>query len=267
MMEALRRNPDAELLTLVERFDREMSAANWAAMAPLWKDLNPKLSVYNSISGISANTANEQWLVAVDKASEGIAGLEEARLRDPLAPSVLVYLSEAYANTGRLDEALAQQERGLQVLPNELLATNQLMSAAASGDAARIRGAWEWVMKTTGDTLARSLHPLRDQPAEGRALLRKLMADSPTSVAASRMALWAAYFGDPELALQALQADRNIGRRNITALALWRPVMRDVRRLPGFRDLVTDWGFVDYWRQYGWGDHCKPVGEVEFECR
>lgn len=267
MAEARRVNPEADLLEFVDRFDREQGAGNWAAMAPLWKDLDSKLSVYNSISGIGANTSSDQWLVAVDKASEGIAGLEDARLRDPLDPSMLVYLSEAYANTGRVEEALAQLERGLQVVPGELLASNQLMAAAASGDADRIQAAWAWVMQTTGDPLARSLYPLRDRPNEARAMLRKVMADRSVSVPASRMALWAAYFGEPELALEALQRDQDMVRRRITALALWRPVMRDVRRLPGFRDLVTDWGFVDYWRQFGWGDHCKPVGEVEFECR
>ncbi len=180
---------------------------------------------------------------------------------------MLVYLSEAYANTGRLKEALAQQEYGLQKVPNELLATNRLMTAAGSGDPAQVRAAWTKLMEITSDELTRNLYPLRDRPAEARAMLRKLAAERPGAVAASRMALWAAYFGDPELALQALQADQDLARRRITSLALWRPVMRDVRQLPGFKTLVKDWGFVEYWRQFGWGDHCKPIGEEDFECR
>jgi hypothetical protein len=42
--------------------------------------------------------------------------------------------------------------------------------------------------------------------------------------------------------------------------------MRNVRRLPGFKDLMLDGGFVDYWRTYGWGDLCRPVTERAFVC-
>jgi hypothetical protein len=99
------------------------------------------------------------------------------------------------------------------------------------------------------------------------ASLHAAMQAEPRLLPASRIALWAAVFGDPELSLRALKEDTNLPRRRITALALWRPVMQDVRRLPGFKDLVREWGFVDYWKQYGWGDHCKPAGTDDFECR
>jgi hypothetical protein len=39
-----------------------------------------------------------------------------------------------------------------------------------------------------------------------------------------------------------------------------------MRRLPGFKQLVTDVNLDDYWRAYGWADHCRPVGADEFEC-
>ena len=42
--------------------------------------------------------------------------------------------------------------------------------------------------------------------------------------------------------------------------------MAPVRMLPGFKDLVRDLGLVDYWREFGWGQHCKPVGESDFTC-
>jgi hypothetical protein len=48
--------------------------------------------------------------------------------------------------------------------------------------------------------------------------------------------------------------------------ALWAPVMADVRKRPEFKILVRKWGLVDYWKQYGWGEHCSPVGEDDFEC-
>ena len=50
------------------------------------------------------------------------------------------------------------------------------------------------------------------------------------------------------------------------AWVYWTPLTAEVRRLPGFKDLVRDAGFVDYWREFGWGDYCRPVGDDDFEC-
>ena len=48
--------------------------------------------------------------------------------------------------------------------------------------------------------------------------------------------------------------------------ALWRPVYRDMRKLPRFKEFARQIGLVDYWKQYGWPDICRPVGENDFEC-
>jgi hypothetical protein len=47
---------------------------------------------------------------------------------------------------------------------------------------------------------------------------------------------------------------------------LWMPYMSEVRKLPGFKQLMIDIGLVDYWREYGWADLCQPVGAADFVC-
>ena len=47
---------------------------------------------------------------------------------------------------------------------------------------------------------------------------------------------------------------------------LWNAGQADTRRLPGFKDLVTELGLVAYWREYGWGDFCRPLGSDDFVC-
>mgnify|MGYP001550778890 CR=1 FL=1 len=47
--------------------------------------------------------------------------------------------------------------------------------------------------------------------------------------------------------------------------ALWSPSAADARRHPAFRDFVKRIGLVDYWRQYGWAHHFKPVSDTDFE--
>jgi tetratricopeptide (TPR) repeat protein len=201
----------------------------------------------------------------LDKAREAIAGLERGRTRDPLNINVLVYLPEAYANAGRLRDALEEQDRGWKLVPSEVLAANGLLTAMATGDRARVRERWEWLNQPQLSPLARALYPLRHQPAALRAEVRRVYA-AREPVASSQLALWSAAFGEPELALEILRGDTDVTRRVVTVMALWRPIMSEVRRLPGFKDLVRDWGFVDYWKQYGWGDHCRPLPDDDFEC-
>ncbi|MEO8307036.1 MAG: hypothetical protein ABI616_03225 [Pseudomonadota bacterium] len=77
--------------------------------------------------------------------------------------------------------------------------------------------------------------------------------------------LWAAYLGDPTLSLQVLnvaEGDSN----EFTGFQIWRPVMAEVRKQPGFKDLVRKLGLVEYWLQFGWGEHYKPLGDSDFEC-
>lgn len=78
------------------------------------------------------------------------------------------------------------------------------------------------------------------------------------------IALASAFFGDPELALKAKGEDVLISPIRIGAL--WYPVMSEVRQLPEFKDLVTKLNLVEYWRAYGWADHCEPLGDDDFVC-
>ena len=78
------------------------------------------------------------------------------------------------------------------------------------------------------------------------------------------IALLAAYFGDPEFALQTIGEE--VRYTGVRQGALWLPVMSDVRRLTEFKQLVTDLNLVDYWRASGWADLCQPLGDDDFEC-
>ena len=78
------------------------------------------------------------------------------------------------------------------------------------------------------------------------------------------IALIAAYLGDPELALDAI--GREFRLTTVRLFTLWYPVMREVRQRPDFKQLMTDINLPEYWRTYGWTDHCRPMGELDFEC-
>ena len=78
------------------------------------------------------------------------------------------------------------------------------------------------------------------------------------------IAVLAAYFDAPELALEAFS--REMRYTTIRFPILWYPVMSDARRLPRFKDLVEQQKLVDYWRVHRWADSCEPSGPDDFEC-
>ena len=72
------------------------------------------------------------------------------------------------------------------------------------------------------------------------------------------LSMWAAYHGDPELALRA--------NRRTEGGFMWGPLYSEMRKLPEFKEVVRDAGLVDYWREFGWGYYCRPLGADEFTC-
>jgi TolB-like protein len=78
------------------------------------------------------------------------------------------------------------------------------------------------------------------------------------------IAMAAVYFGDPQMALKIKGEDVRISPVRLTAV--WYPVMSDVRRLPEFKDFVTELNLVEYWRAYGWADACTPLSDNDFTC-
>ena len=42
---------------------------------------------------------------------------------------------------------------------------------------------------------------------------------------------------------------------------IWMPEAANFRRLPGFDSLAQKMGLLDYWKQYGWPDDCRSVGD------
>ena len=76
--------------------------------------------------------------------------------------------------------------------------------------------------------------------------------------------MWAAYFGDPEFAMEAYEKAVSMCGTNL--YKIWLPVMREVRQLPRFKEFVREIGLVDYWNKFGWPDICHQLDNGDFEC-
>jgi len=105
-----------------------------------------------------------------------------------------------------------------------------------------------------------------DSPKEGLSILRQLYSDENnlSEVNITDISVLAAYFGDPEFAMDAMEKGIKIVTRGL--FKIWYPVMQEVRQLPRFKEFVREIGLVDYWKEYGWPDLCRPVGDDDFVC-
>jgi TolB-like protein/DNA-binding winged helix-turn-helix (wHTH) protein len=105
-----------------------------------------------------------------------------------------------------------------------------------------------------------------DTPEMVLSTLRTIYADEGTQWPSKLhdIALLAAYFGDPEFALRVKAQE--VRKTPVRQGALWYPVMSEVRRLPEFKELVTEINLIEYWGVYGWADTCRPLGEDDFSC-
>jgi TolB-like protein len=211
----------------------------------------------------------------VGKFRSSIEALEATRAEDPLDPGGTPLLGEVYAAAGNFDASFAERERGLKLGGNWLLfLPGNLYTALATRDRALIDHQLAALRAAGSDNAIRNedfmdlaIGALIDRPEQALSELRRRAQHPPNVFELGGMANWMAYFGDSAGALDILRSDPVFkGSGAYLAVFMWRPVMRDVRRLPGFKQLVRDMGLVDYWREFGWPDLCKPVGSDDFEC-
>jgi tetratricopeptide (TPR) repeat protein len=210
------------------------------------------------------SVASEIHSMAVDKSMRAVPGLERSRTLDPLNLLVSVNLAGAYSRSGRPAEALAELDRGLAISPNGLHAAHVVLLACSTGDKDQQELAWQRLATIDSSELTQQLFELRHRPGEVRQLLRDRMEAGSKSPSDAQ---WAACFEDHELALRLLQANIHPEMRLLSAMSSWHPLLAQARRLPGFKDFVRELGLVEYWREFGWGDHCQPLGDTDFECR
>jgi hypothetical protein len=183
---------------------------------------------------------------------------------EPLAPSTLQWL---HCIAGREAEAEAEFERSKD-LPDQYLNTlTAAVRAMGRREHDRAKALVSACMRY--DATLREVLEVFDDADAARALVRgdleASLAQGGVSNRLGGKVTFAAYFGEPELALAAWRA----GARDVIGVRImhiWTPLYASMRALPGFKDLVRDTGLLDYWRTTGeWGEFARPLGEDDFE--
>jgi TolB-like protein len=243
---------------------------DWCAAGAAFDRLPALAAEFGTQSRVDLITGG--FSMRVGRLKEAVAKLEAARAADPLLVGVSLYLATSYACSGDLDAALAEFDRGLTLDGyKSLMRMGGLLAALAKGDRAEIDrrialfDGHETPEKNTGLAMAQFL----DDAEAGLSEIRRLTdagSNRREDVNSALFSYWAGYFGDPDLALSLMRDISVNDRAIILSFNLWHPLMREVRRLPGFKTFVSEMGLVDYWRKFAWADLCRPVGEDDFEC-
>jgi tetratricopeptide (TPR) repeat protein len=228
-----------------------------------WIEAEQRLKRALTLAGPDDYAGNLQYawfLMNVGRASEAVPYEERAMRAEPALMRPVALRAALYEMQGDLDSA------------RELL----LNSAPLQENAALRRQGLFMVRMASQDRCDPSAEgsadglpcPLLADPRQTLEDIRGIYQAARTSGRTGQLfaqAHFAAFLGDPQLALDMLDLWSNATTQNLHVI--WRPVMRDVRALPGFRDLVRKLGLVDYWRAIGhWGDFCRPVGKESFTC-
>jgi TolB-like protein/DNA-binding winged helix-turn-helix (wHTH) protein len=214
--------------------------------------------------GGEAAAARGYLLLSTGRAREAVDAFEHARAIDPLVPAYAYGLANARLAVGELHAALTEVDRGLGLdgFAPALRATG-LNAALTSGDREEIVKRLESLAPNDSDAAVnRALAALLDEPSSAAAEIRRAAATADV-FERTFLAEWAAYYGEPDLALELL-----VGAPPQYVLSTglwWQPLLRDARGLPGFKKIARDLGLIDYWRAYGWPDVCQPSGD-DFVC-
>jgi TolB-like protein/DNA-binding winged helix-turn-helix (wHTH) protein len=213
------------------------------------------------------------------------------RLNAPLADRK--HLALLLLCLGQFDEAIAIYQANLVTEPLNFFGRGFLMAALElSGDPAAADAEYQLGEELTpswwGDQVNIFLALGRDEPLEDinelfippelKELLRQVddkealsagvqayMA-SPNQFSAASLyyAAFAARLDDPELSVQLLRSTLEDVWTSL--FWLWLPVFDEVRKLESFKQLLSESGVVDYWREHGWPPVCQPLGDNDFTC-
>ena len=214
------------------------------------------------------------FLLTVGRPGEAVSYAREAVKKDPLALVASQNLAEALESHGESEAAWSELERARDLVGNQALLKGLiLVFAMEQNDRPLIEKYLDGLAQDPASppisrAFAQTIRGLLDSPEAARRDLRRRYEDPAYGSPLSHyiLATYAAYFGDPEFSLQIF---RELNDNGVLpgADAIWRPIFRDVRRLPGFKDFVRQRGLVDYWRETGnWGEFCHPTGPDDFEC-
>ncbi len=256
-------------------------------------DLDPNLADgYSALA--SVERARQTWLPAEDLYSKALA-------LDPNHEGALFQYSNLLAGAGRLKEALAMRQKLRALEPFVPLYNGNLVDSlwldgqddaaiailkdlpanqsaggtpGGLGEIARIyaaAGRYGEAADAAQQLSSANVDPETAVIAKDIArLLRTAPAAYPSPQDLPRLGHGGfayLHIGAPGRALDIYEEEAEAGSFSGAFIAmLWHPSYAPVRKLERFKAYVRRAGLVDYWRERGWPEFCRPQGADDFVC-
>ena len=197
-------------------------------------------------------------LLAVGRVKEAVAIKRRLNELEPYVPLYVGNLGEALWIDGQNDAAIAvlKDNLGRQGAGAAFGLVRIYASLVRYGEAAD--QLFTYTQGGTGD--------FRDIASVGAQLLRSAPAkvDAPEKLRRLSMASFIyLYVGAPERALESYEEGISTGS---DVGLLWHPTYAPVRKTERFKKIIRELGLVNYWRERGWPELCRPVGADDFAC-
>jgi adenylate cyclase len=191
--------------------------------------------------------------------------LEEARRNDPIDRTVRAWYMLSLGLLGEMGRAEEEYERGKAIFGDQWMLGNLFINILRLGDK-DVLSTNKTPIVPSFDSKWTKVFDNLESPEEGLAEVRQIYSndDNLSSSEFSLIAILAAYFGDTELSLNAME--RSVSLQAIGLVFYWAPLFHEVRQLPQYKEFVGEIGLVDYWNRFGWPDLCHPVGDDDFVC-
>jgi TolB-like protein/tetratricopeptide (TPR) repeat protein len=188
--------------------------------------------------------------------------LEEMRQNDPLNKEVHSAYLLSFGFLGDIQQAEKEYEHGRALFGDQWSFGNLYITGLRLGEG-------DVVSRNTivfSDPIFDVVRQYLDSREDGLKKLRRYYTneDNLSSVDLYEISWCAAYFDDPEFAMDVLKKSVSIDATGL--FVVWGPVMQETRQLPRFKKFIKEIGLVDYWNKFGWPDLCRPVGDGDFVC-
>lgn len=200
------------------------------------------------------------FLLRMGRIREAIPLFERIRGLQPFSSKNARALGSAYIIEGRIEEGLAETEHSFKMEGFDSWdVENGMLTALSTNDRDALN---KWLARArkympASASLVSAMAANLDDHATALEWLRNEY--QRTDKDDCLITFWAAWHADPGLALDALKGCPS-------PFFFWHRVMSDVRRTPGFKELIREMGMEEYYLEFGWNDFCRPLGAEDFVC-
>jgi adenylate cyclase len=265
----------SRVVELIPESDLALSIAASLSGDRLETERSYKKALVLSPANYEVNYGYWLFLVKMGRATEAIKYVKRLVRMEPLSSGIHLLLGVNYELSKNSDAAVIAFKKARDLSDQPALSNTGLLVLALEENNRALIDEYTGLVKNTelhgnisgSRDINQVMHALLDTPQEAGAELRLFLTDPAYQYPMNRLgiAVWSSYFGEHEFALQIY---RELLVSNLFEIwPIWRPIHKEMRQLPGFKNLVREIGLVDYWRKSGkWSDFCRPVGDDDFVC-